>query len=164
MISFRNMGYNTDCSNLMITWSQFCKEPLPDRSVLFQRKQVNVLPDTSLFYQTGQWYFTRRIRFLPQISTLPDRSVSTRQVCILFYHTGQYSTRQISILPDRSEVYQIGLYANRLASFKNRSVFYQIGRYTTDITVFYQTGPILPKVCILPDKPLFYQTGQYSTR
>jgi len=33
--SFRNMGYNADCSNLMITWSQFCKEPLPDRSFTF---------------------------------------------------------------------------------------------------------------------------------
>jgi hypothetical protein len=132
-------------------------------STVFWRKQVNILLDTSLVYQTSR-YFTRRIRFLPQISTLPDRSVSARQVCNLFYHTGQYSTRQISILPDRSVFYQIGLHANRLASFKNRSVFYQIGRYTTDITVFYQTGPILPKVCILPDKPLFYQTGQYSTR
>ena len=44
------MGYNADCSNLMITWSQvcrhstvqtpdnhiqFCKEPLPDRSFTF---------------------------------------------------------------------------------------------------------------------------------
>ncbi|XP_023331191.1 signal transducer and activator of transcription 5B [Eurytemora carolleeae] len=33
--SFRNLGYNSDCSNLMITWSQFCKEPLPDRSFTF---------------------------------------------------------------------------------------------------------------------------------
>ena len=28
------MGYNSECSNLMITWSQFCKEPLPDRSFI----------------------------------------------------------------------------------------------------------------------------------
>jgi len=33
--SFRNLGFNSDCSNLMITWSQFCKEPLPDRSFTF---------------------------------------------------------------------------------------------------------------------------------
>lgn len=35
VISFRHHGYNHDYSNAMMSWSQFCKEPLPDRSFTF---------------------------------------------------------------------------------------------------------------------------------
>eukprot|EP00095_Tigriopus_kingsejongensis_P006372 maker-scaffold42_size484952-snap-gene-3.26 protein:Tk06372 transcript:maker-scaffold42_size484952-snap-gene-3.26-mRNA-1 annotation:"signal transducer and activator of transcription 5b" len=33
--AFRSHGYHHDFSNAMISWSQFCKEPLPDRSFTF---------------------------------------------------------------------------------------------------------------------------------
>ncbi|CAB4065819.1 STAT5B [Lepeophtheirus salmonis] len=32
---FRSHGYNQDFSNALVSWSQFCKEPLPDRSFTF---------------------------------------------------------------------------------------------------------------------------------
>ncbi|XP_059091209.1 signal transducer and activator of transcription 5B-like isoform X2 [Tigriopus californicus] len=33
--AFRSQGYHHDFSNAMMSWSQFCKEPLPDRSFTF---------------------------------------------------------------------------------------------------------------------------------